>query len=259
MNTLSRNLFIAFAFLTMLAGGTHEVRAATYNVETDFSATANPNGVWSYGRYTTQNDSTTFTSFTTQTTNALTSVGASLGLNGHFIAPGLSFFGVWQNQSGSDMNFSSVHYPDNAVILHPGNGLNDQTVVRWTAPTGGNYSIASFFEGVDDGGPTPARFTTTDVSIFHNTASIFSGDIRGFGDLENFASILALMANDTLDFVVGRAPSVDIDAAFDSTRLGASITSVAPVPLPAAFPLLAGALGSMVLAGWRRKRRAAAV
>ena len=38
----------------------------------------------------------------------------------------------------------------------------------------------------------------------------------------------------------------------------AAIQSPAPVPLPAAFPLLAGALGVLGLFGWRRKRMATA-
>ena len=37
---------------------------------------------------------------------------------------------------------------------------------------------------------------------------------------------------------------------------GVTLTAV---PVPAAFPLLAGGLGLMGLLGWRRKRRAAAV
>ena len=36
------------------------------------------------------------------------------------------------------------------------------------------------------------------------------------------------------------------------------LTSVAPIPLPAAFPLFATALAGMGLLGWRRKRKASA-
>ncbi len=49
--------------------------------------------------------------------------------------------------------------------------------------------------------------------------------------------------------------------AFTNAELGTWLyrDTVAPIPVPAAFPLLAGALGLMGIMGWRRKRKAAAV
>ena len=44
-------------------------------------------------------------------------------------------------------------------------------------------------------------------------------------------------------------------AGLDNLRYGDAVSSVTPVPLPAALPLLVGGLGLMGIVGWRRKTR----
>lgn len=58
-----------------------------------------------------------------------------------------------------------------------------------------------------------------------------------------------------LDISSGSPPSASVRHTYSLNTTGVGIS---PVPLPAAFPLLAGALSLLGLFGWRRKRMAVA-
>jgi len=135
----------------------------------------------------------------------------------------------------------TTSWPENA------NGVS-KTVWRWTAPAAGNYGVSAEFTG---NGPSG---TTTDVYVVQNAMIKFQGNINGYADAMHggagafgvhtlsYGDTLALMAGDTLDFIVGNG----------GNGHGADLTGVHVniVPEPITLGLLG--LGGLVLARRRR-------
>jgi len=55
---------------------------------------------------------------------------------------------VGLNTSHSTIDSSTALFPTNALVMHPGPSLD--SIVEWTAPANGTYSISGFFELLDD-------------------------------------------------------------------------------------------------------------
>jgi len=83
------------------------------------------------------------------------------------------------------------------------------SLVRFTAPSAGTYSISARFEGVHFGP------STTDVHVLHNATALFDAFIEGYGGDPAFHKIegasptasysgeATLNANDKITFAVG--------------------------------------------------------
>lgn len=191
--------------------------APTFNAARDFSITLNgpPDSVWSYGATGSLTDPNAFVRYPV----ALAQPNASnTGLDvwnfgGNFTSPT-----VIGNRTGTTINFSSVEYTPGIVNVHPTVSRPPYTfsVVRWTAPSAGNYSINGFFQGIDIAG------TTTDVFVLRNGAQLFNGAITGFGigTRQSFSFGPLLAADDKIDFAVGPR----FDETHDSTGLSVEIT-----------------------------------
>lgn len=204
----------------------------------DFSASNNPNGNWSYGYTSTLGGS--FSLF------AASGTGCSGTLDVWTTSSGFPV--VVHNSSGTTQTCSgTVSVPTNVLGMHPSSSGED-AVVRWTAAASGTYSIGGFFEGLDFVYPT-----TTDVHILLNSStSLFSAGIASFEVPANFALSEALLAGDTIDFVVGYGN----DASYigDTTGLAGNINAASAIPEPSAWLLLGtGILG--LLSGQRLRRR----
>ncbi len=102
---------------------------------------------------------------------------------------------VAKNTTCCDLNIGQQFtMPPNQLHMHPGpNG--EYTVVRFTVPAGGTYTLAGQFGWLDN--------ATTDVHILRNNVSIFDGAINGSGSTAPFNQSVALNAGDRLDFIVG--------------------------------------------------------
>lgn len=214
----SKMMLIATAILGFAASPS---LAITFDAAADFSVTNNPNGVWQYGW-----SSTLGSDF-----NLYTSAGIDAGLN-FWRYPPITYLGapaVWHNGTGSLIENGTVSTQAGQMAFHPGpNG--QYSIVRWTAPETGNYSLATAFAGADFVGPT-----TTDVHVLHNSTSLFNDFVNGFGtpSAKSFASTLSVVAGDTIDFAVGFGNG---NFYFDSTSLAATISTATPpenVPEPA--------------------------
>ena len=179
---------------------------------TDFSATANPNGVWSYGYSQTQGGP--FILFTTTVND-----DGLVGWN-HDIASGVPL--ILYNGTADPINYSTITLDPGEVSLHP--GPDDETcLLRYTAPTSGQYSVTGMFYGRDQEG------TTTDVHLLVNGTSVFDGDVNGYGPGTgpSFNQTVVLGAGDTLDFAVGYG--TDGNYFDDTTALSADVTYQGPV------------------------------
>jgi hypothetical protein len=202
-----------------------------FDAATDFSLTQNPNGVWSYGQSATLASPLVLYTNTVREFSAIESWNAG---SGSFSNPSVS-----HNPLANSVTQASITYQPGQLAFHP--GPNGQfSVVRFVAPTAGDYSLQSSFTGLDFVGPT-----TTDVHVLRNGVSLFDGVISAFGSGPSFATSQRLSAGDTIDFKVGVGS--DGTFAFDTTGLGARITLV---PEPSSLVLFS--LGTLAALGYAR-------
>jgi hypothetical protein len=199
-----------------------------------FSSTLNPNGNWAYG-------------FTSTLGGAFTPLGS--GSCGSLVGWQLSGHEPWVlgNPTASTQVCGTGQVPPTLLDMHPG-GAGQDSVVRWTAPSAGTFSINGFFEGID---PAP---TTTDVHVLlDGSTHLFDGSIGSFNVPLLFNLTRTLAAGDTIDFAVG----VGSDGSFidDSTGLSATIVSSSTVPEPTTLALLASCLAMLAGFTWRHGRQ----
>ncbi|MEI8259773.1 MAG: LamG-like jellyroll fold domain-containing protein, partial [Deltaproteobacteria bacterium] len=171
------------------AGFTCVGTVCTASVATDFSATTNPTGVWSYAW------SPTRTGARAVYDNPFVSSAISIwGRAGEATAtPGLEY-----NGTGADITFSDTTVPRGTVNVHPGPS-DEHSVIRFTAPVAGSYRVRVAFAGRTTGG------ATTDVALVRGSSELFSTNLNaaGTGNTARFATTLTLATGDTVDVAVG--------------------------------------------------------
>lgn len=183
-----------------VAGGSQSWAATIFDARSDFSQASNPNGVWTYG--------TTGTTLTGPFTLHTTTVTGYSGIpNWNAWAGATPMFGNLYPFTGR--YDGAVPASENDVVILPGmltqhpapNG--SYSMVRFTAPTSGLYSLSAAFEGREFQGQGPG--TNADVHILHNGVPIFNAVVIGFGPPSDqaFATSLNLTAGDRLDFSAG--------------------------------------------------------
>ena len=206
--------------------------ASAFDAAADFSTNSNPNGVWSYGW-----SSTLGGTFNTYTNVDVTPPGFERRYSG------LSFDGwpgVERNSTGSNVFDASTLNDLQAgqLALVPGAGGQD-SIVRWTAPAAGTFSIAtSFIETEQDA-------NSVDVHVLTNNVSIFNAIMSGFGNPTSFAAVVTVQLGETIDFVVG-PNGFQPD---DTTGLSATV-----VPEPGTVLLVGLGVGGLVVTQSRRKK-----
>ena len=162
-NAIIAKAGLALALLT-LAAAAPPAHAQTYLAAGDFSATNNPNGVWGYGYENT--------------------LGGAFNIYvNQYASPVASIKGWNQNFGSNDplvqKNFGSTQNGYGDIVLQPGQlmfhpGPSDQfSIVRFTAPKAGSYSLSSGFTPVTTDG------TTTDVHVLKEGTSLFAGNVSG--------------------------------------------------------------------------------
>jgi hypothetical protein len=212
---------------------------ADYDVAADFSASINPNGVWTYGW--TQNLGGAFVVNTIR--------GTASGLDvwtGSVVSPLGTWPAIVHNGTNQSVTLSNtVTYAPGQFGMHSGPG-GEYAVVRFTAPISGGYLLTSRFSGLDFVGPT-----TTDVHVLLNNSAVFSAAVNSFGAGPSYSpsSVFSLQAGDTIDFAVGFGANGNYF--FDSTGLSARISAI---PEPAT--LLQFAAGVLFLLALAQNRTA---
>lgn len=207
----------------------------------------NPNGSWTYGWSNVLGG--TFNQY--PDCSSPTSCSDSGGYSENYIqwTTSSGFPYVWENISGSDIIYGTAYHPVGWLIMHP-DELGDYSVVRYTVPAAGGYTISGAFEGLDSSGPT-----TTDVHVLLNNSSLFDAAVSAYytnpGGYRPFSITQDFSAGDNVDFAVGYGTDGFYD--FDSTGLQGDI---APgVPEPSAFVVTTAGLA---LFSWLRRRRSRA-
>jgi hypothetical protein len=202
--------------------------ALAYDASADFSTSINPNGVWSYGWSTTLGSA-----FNLDTSNTTAAYGLS-GLAGWFSnqsAEGVP--SILRNTTANPLAIGTfTQYQPGQLALNM-NG-SEYSVLRWTAPSSGQFNIAATFSAVSTIG------ATSDVHIQTNGISIFDSAVNGFPAPTSFAGTVSLVSGDHIDFAVGFGSNGNDHE--DTTALAATIVAV---PEPGTLALVSTALGAL--------------
>lgn len=212
--------------------------AATYNMVTDFSDTANPNGVWSYFY------NGTLFSLSQSSPNCLATSGTLCWYNGQGIPTAIL---VGQNNTGGTASSGTLSVPTGYAFMDP---ESQYAAILFTAPSAGTYTVSGNFLGADTGQ------NSHPVTILANGGSVFSGTISSYLGSVPFSFSQALNAGGTLAFEV-LTGSTGCTYCNLTTAVRATITSgtSAAVPEPGSLLLCAAALGMLLLrAGYYARR-----
>lgn len=192
--------------------------ATTYSALADFSTLTNPNGVWTFGRATAANGGTftAFDNYSLESSNSVWRDDQHISLG----APS-----VWRR---TDLDTLNLH-------PGPGGGIDPFTIIRFTAPSAGNFSYSVAFTSIDNG--------SKGVHIYHNATSLYSSIIVS-SQVVSDSDVLTLAMGDTVDVVVD--PNGDYFG--DSTRVSFTLEAI-PEPTSA---LLFG-MSALALAVTRRR------
>lgn len=197
------------------------VLASTFNAGADFdpnnNPTQNPNDTWSYGWSSTLGSG--FNLYTQQFNPGSPPVGTDIW------SAGIPWLIAEHNGTGGVISdFHNRIFQPDRLALHPGQN-GQYSILRWTAPETGTYSLTSAFSLLDRNGGS------TDVNVLHNNDPLFSDFINGFGSSASstsFDTMLSVLAGDMIDFAVGFGGN---GFGNDTTGVDVTITSVS-VPEP---------------------------
>jgi hypothetical protein len=239
---MSTSFFRCTAFCVVLFTGALEARAEIYNVRQDFSTTANPNGVWTFGyRPSSSGPMIVYPQYGDPGDGQPSWHDDRYS---YYHAPSVyQIAPVYWHYSGYDIG------PDD-IAFHPGPGFVgndlDWSIIRWTAPADGVSNVDARFTG-GFGTLTGTR----DVYVYVNSTSDLSSTIVGTQSASYVKNGLVVHAGDTIDFVVG--PHGNLNQ--DSTAISA-IIDFTRVPEPSTIALLAAGAAGLAAWLWRRQRRA---
>jgi len=219
-------VFSVVVGLLVVTGLSRASEALTFDVAADFSATNNPNGVWTYAF---QNPDGSF--------GPLPSIIHPSGVDVWFRLsppPFTTLPQIAHNSTAVQVIFGTAIVAPGAVTFHPGVD-GTLAVIRFTAPLSADYDVDAFFRDAE----TNPNIAT--VSVVRNGSVLLSQNL-GIGTV-NFDQGLTLVAGDTLDFRIAAGPNSFFN---DNKRIGVTITA-APTDVPQPSGLLLTLFGVGVL------------
>lgn len=183
-------------------------KRTTFELSTDFAVTQSPHSVWQYG-YSVGN-SLTPDDFRPDTfVDKLTPICFWHPATNDHRGPGYYPYVAYNRAKQSALE------PTHGWAIRPGevameasNG-GQYSIVRFTAPYGGTYSITARFEGVH------FRLSSTDVHVLHNSMHLFDAEIDGYGGDAQFhriegahpsasySGVVPVAKGDTVTFGIG--------------------------------------------------------
>jgi hypothetical protein len=218
MTTSRKSALIStFATLLSLVVLTRQSAAQVYSAAGDFSTASNPNGAWSYGSSTGL--ASVFIPSAIPTNN-----DSGLHLDGWLGTTVDTSPYVLHNATAHNVTNASTVYQPGQLGLHPG-PQGQYSIVRWTAPFSGTFSINATFSGLSLLGDT------TDVHIFLDGVSIFNSNVNGSPAPTSYSGLQSVVAGDRIDFAVGFGTNGNHNE--DTTGLSATI-----VPEPGTLALV---------------------
>ena len=228
MKKMKKFIKLSLVGLIGLSGLSAETSFATlYNASADFDAAHNPtsSGYWSYGYSSALNGS--FSLFD--------AIDGSSGWE----LPGTPYPNV--GYFATAFTSWEANVPAGSLTMAP--GVN-YSIVRWTAPLAGRYSVSGAFIGV-----YPS--TTMDVHLIVGGVSGFDGGNVGQNS-QPFSVVVDLLAGQTIDFIGGDGGN---GWEWDRTILDAQITAVPEPSTIIAGVLLAVPFGMQGIRSLRNRKK----
>jgi hypothetical protein len=222
-------LALSVAFLLLLASPSVASAATIWDLATDWSDSANPNGPWAYR----------------QGSNALPALAA--GGWGPGTQPG-NFLPFWAKASADNV----AGYQTGDIIVHSVDGQNGnpslgEANVAWTSPISGVIDISgfAFYSQFPLGRSNDFTLMLNSTVLATGTVSSTNGYDRS-NPLQFAATGVAVSAGDVVQLVFHRTPGQS-----DGSIAGVGLTITQTVPEPALASLLAA--GSLALVGLRSR------
>jgi hypothetical protein len=150
---------------------------------------------------------------------------------------------IGKQQSNVDSgDQSGTLFKANQVAMHAGGGA---AVVRFTAPTAGNYRIdEAIFEYRSD-------IPGNSVYVFVNGTKVFEDTTGSRGTQRSMASqMFQLNSTDTIDFIVGSRGGATNST---TTQLNAIVSEITAVPEPSSATLVLVAAWGVGMIRFRRR------
>lgn len=194
MKLLRGTIFTIIAALTTVL--TSSAQIATYNLSADYSTNQNPSGVWSHGYFT--NITSRFVAFSNLQRVDYGNGAAEMRWNrGNDTFPWVVrfYFNTGTSDGGQGV------YPPGTVLVFGGSpgSSADYGVVRFTAPSNGNYTVnvgvTNYLNGPSSG--------DTDFHVRVNGAAYLSNALPTT-IATNYSFTTNLLAGGTIDFATGR-------------------------------------------------------
>ena len=237
--------FLAVAITLLIPGRS---TGTSFDAVNDFSST-NPSGTWAYGSGNTGTSFTPLSVFSSACPVPTAVSGVSCWQAAVTVD---SVPVVGKNVSGHTINFgprTNIVLPTGVLLVHP--GISSDTIVQWTSPATGTYSISGVFEILDN---SPTGITS---EVFENSTQLYSKTLTGppavvpdtVGGRASFSLRETVAAGSVLSFAVNN----DGNFLDDSTGFDATITSTTSTPEP--FTILfvgIGLLAVYALTRWKR-------
>lgn len=131
-------------------------------------------------------------------------------------SPSLVDPNVSHNGTDRELSGQGITWKPGQLSFHPG-PAGEYSVVRWTAPQDGTFTVTASFEGI-------AARATTDVHVLHGKQSLFDGfiNVGDGGNSASFSKTITVKKGDTVDCAVGYGNRNYI---CDSTGLAVKIES----------------------------------
>jgi hypothetical protein len=218
--------------------------AQAYDAVSGFNGT-NGSGPWSY----LQRSGST----TTLLTTPFSVCGLAGGPSGFGTADPFSIPAVYFNTAPDPVECLSVGLAANAGFFHPGTGFS-QAIVRFTAPSAGQYAIAASYWAGDknaSGFGVSLEQQGYDALLGTTTEYSLTGTPNGTFDV-----LRTLALGETIDLVVSAQPTGNFFSATTGFRftLNRSELPVTPVPEPGTVLLSVVGVVALGLNAQRRRR-----
>jgi hypothetical protein len=220
---LSRTALCAALVTSVLTTGL-SARAQDFNLNRDLSVTSNPGGVWTLGWKETLTGSLVPVTFVAKgaADNGVPFYCWSIQ---QFVLPGFYYYPLTNTATAINAGGQGVHPPGTIMYLAGETAPQNFAVIRFTAPSNGQYRVAVSVRHYLDGNGAG----DTEFHVHHNGQSLLSQFLTPV-ETTGYTNTLTLAAGDTVDFADGRGADGSLFGS--GLEIGAVITPLTTPVLP---------------------------
>jgi hypothetical protein len=220
---LSRTALCAALVTSVLTTGL-SARAQDFNLNRDLSVTSNPGGVWTLGWKETLTSSLVPVTFVAKG-SADNGVPFYCWSIQQFVLPGFYYYPLTNTATAINAGGQGVHPPGTLMYLAGETAPQNFAVIRFTAPSNGQYRVAVHVQHYLDG----FFAGDTEFHVHHNGQSLLDQFLTPV-QTTGYTNTLTLAAGDTVDFADGRGADGSLSGS--GLEIEAVITPLAGPALP---------------------------